>query len=231
VPVVGEAPTLLAPCLAAGRNPRVDEALALVAAAGLPVAPGRVAASAARAVRASRDLGLPVAAKLVVGAASHKSDVGGVRLGLASQAAVRDAARDLLALGRGLGSGRPLVLVQPMAPEGVDLILGVRRDPHFGPVALGGFGGIFVELLDHVALRVAPLTRAQAREMILGLRGASLLTGARGRPALDVDAAAEALVRLVALVEAAPAIRDIEVNPFRVLPKGGMALDARAVVG
>jgi acetyltransferase len=230
-PEVGDVPALLTPCLAAGRAPRVDEALALVAAAGLPAVPGRAVFSATAAARAGRELGMPVAAKLVSGAASHKSDVGGVRLGLGSQAAVRGAAKELLALGEGLGAERPAVLVQPMAPEGADLILGARRDPCLGVVALVGFGGIFVELLDQVALRVAPVTREQALGMIRGLRCAGLLGGARGRPLLDVDAAADALVRLVALLEAAPEIREIEVNPFRVLPTGGMALDARVVVG
>ncbi|MFH1468935.1 MAG: acetate--CoA ligase family protein [Pseudomonadota bacterium] len=230
-PEVGDAQAVLAPCLAERRDPRVDEAIALVAAAGLPVVPGRVVPGVGAAMRAGRELGLPAAAKLVASAASHKSDVGGVRLGLGSQAALRAAARDLLAVGRSLGAERPGVLVQPMAPEGVDLILGARRDPQLGTVALVGFGGIFVELLDQVALRVAPLSRAQARDMILGLRGSGMLTGARGRAALDVDAAAEALVRLAALLDVAPPIQEIEVNPFRVLPSGGLALDARVILG
>lgn len=229
-PEVGDAQAVLALCLAERRDPRVDEAIALVAAVGLTVVPGRVVPGAGAAMRAGRELGLPAAAKLVASAASHKSDVGGVRLGLGSQAALRAAARELLAVGRSLGAERPGVLVQPMAPEGVDLILGARRDPQLGTVALVGFGGIFVELLDQVALRVAPLSRAQARDMILGLRGSGMLTGARGRAALDVDAAAEALVRLAALLDVAPPIQEIEVNPFRVLPSGGLALDARVIL-
>ncbi len=215
-------------------GPTVDLALALIADCGVPVVPGRLVHSAAAAVRAGRELGLPCVAKLASAAASHKTDVGGVRLGLSSLGELGRSVTELLDLRRSLapaerGGG---VLVQAQAPAGLDLIVGGRRDPQFGPVVVAGFGGILVEVMGQVAMRVAPIGPSEARAMLLGLQGAELFEGVRGQPAPDIDAAVDAILRIAALLEACPEIAEIDVNPFRLLPagQGGLALDARVVL-
>jgi acetyltransferase len=120
------------------------------------------------------------------------------------------------------------VLVQAMAGgEETELLLGMVRDPQFGPLVMVGFGGIYVEVLDDTAARLAPLDRAEARRMLDELRMAPALRGARGRPAVDLDALADTICRFAALAAAAPALADLEINPLLVGPAGARALDAR----
>ena len=167
----------------------------------------------------------PVVLKVSHPDLAHKSDVGGVVLGLEDPDEIRAAARDLLALREGA-----TVLVEPQAPDGVvDLILGMRRDPVFGPVALLGIGGIFAEVLADVAVHVGLPTRGDVDAMVSRLAGRGLLTGARGRPAADLAAVAAALGALVRLAEERPEIAEIDVNPFRVYAQGGVVLDALVV--
>jgi acyl-CoA synthetase (NDP forming) len=118
-----------------------------------------------------------------------------------------------------------------MAPvgDGVELIVGARRDPRFGSVAAVGLGGIYAELFSDVAVGLAPLDVAEAERMLRSLRGAALLAGARGRPAFDVRAAAEAAAALSGVAAAHPGIAEIEVNPLLVTPDGAVALDARVI--
>jgi acyl-CoA synthetase (NDP forming) len=122
-------------------------------------------------------------------------------------------------------------LLQKMVSGGRELILGARRDPNFGPTVLFGLGGIYVEVLDDVSLRVAPLNRHDAEEMIAELRGSRLLRGARGQAPADVDALVEALLALSRLMIDHPEIAELDINPLVVLEKGALALDARIVVG
>jgi acyl-CoA synthetase (NDP forming) len=118
-----------------------------------------------------------------------------------------------------------------MAPlsEGAELIIGAKRDPRFGPIALVGMGGVYAELLLDVAQALAPVTAEQAVELIGSLNGAPVLRGARGRPPLDIAAAANALVALSHVAAARPEIAEVEVNPLLVLPHGALALDARII--
>jgi succinyl-CoA synthetase beta subunit len=120
------------------------------------------------------------------------------------------------------------VLVQAMArPGGVELLLGMVRDPQFGPLVMVGFGGIYVEVLDDTAARLAPLDRREARRMLDELRMAPALRGARGRPAVDVDVLAETMCRFAALAAAVPALAELEINPLVAGAEGVQALDAR----
>jgi acyl-CoA synthetase (NDP forming) len=121
--------------------------------------------------------------------------------------------------------------VEAMAPvaDGIELIVGARRDPRFGPVALVGLGGIYAELLGDVGVALAPLDRGEAMRLLESLQGAALLEGARGRAAVDVGAAADAAVALSRLAAARPDIAEIEVNPLLVTPEGALALDARII--
>jgi acetate---CoA ligase (ADP-forming) len=214
------------------------ESLALVATAGIPTTPVRPVPDAAGAVAAARDVGGSVALKLDVIGLGHKTDAGAVRLDLRGDDAVRDAATDLLALGARLaadgaaGPGLTVrgLLVEPMASPGLELIAGMRRDPQFGPIVVVGLGGVLTEVLDDVVLGLAPLSPAMAASMLAGLRGARVLDGVRGGPAVDRSAVAEVLVALGRLAAERPEIREIDLNPIVARPDGCVAVDALVVV-
>ncbi len=210
---------------ASGRAaPRVlstAQGLALLREAGIPAVETVAAADADAAARAADRLGYPVALKIDSPDIAHKTDVGGVRLGLADAAAVRRAFDEMIAEVRRRAPGARVdgCAVQPMAAGGVEMILGVKRDPLFGPAVVCGFGGVLVEILRDVAVRVPPFDRAEARAMLGELRGHALLRGARGRPPADVDALADAVVRLGALA-ASGRVHALDLNPLLVLPAG-----------
>jgi acetate---CoA ligase (ADP-forming) len=215
-----------APRVAAGGG--YAEARALLAAGGVPFVPGEIVAGAdadTAAVAAAR-IGWPVALKAL--GTLHKSDAGGVVLGVRDEGALRAAVADLAARLR-----PPALAVEAMAPAGagVELLIGVRRDPRFGPVALAGLGGVYAEVLRDVAVALAPVTPREAERMLLSLRGAPLLRGARGRTPVDVGAAARALGALSQVAAAHPEIAEVEVNPLLALPGGAVGLDARIVLG
>jgi acetyltransferase len=208
-----------------------DTAFRLFADAGIPTALFEVATTEDQAVDAALRMGPPVALKIEAAAIQHKSDVGGVELGLASEAAVREGYRRIhTRMSQLLGPTTPgAVLVQQMAAPGIEMLLGVKRDPHFGPVVACGFGGIFVELLDDVAIGLPPLTHGEAEGMVRGLRGWPLLDGARGRARADVSALCDAIVALSALTIAlGDRVEAIDANPLIVheAGRGIVAVDA-----
>jgi succinyl-CoA synthetase beta subunit len=201
------------------------DARALLAAGGVPFEPARVVSSAGKAVAAAAEIGYPVVLKAL--GTLHKSDVGGVVLGLDDERGLAAAFADL--------SERlapPAIVVERMAPldDGAELLAGVRWDARFGPVVLVGLGGVFTEVLRDVAVSLAPVDDEVARELLLSLRGAPLLLGARGRPPVDLDAAAAAVAALSRVAAAHPEIAEIEVNPLLALPAGTTGLDARIVL-
>jgi acetate---CoA ligase (ADP-forming) len=202
------------------------DAFTVLAAAGIPVEMPRLLASAEAALRAAREAEGPVALKVLAPGVTHKTEANGVRLGLATDDAVYGAATDLL----NAYPGAHLALQRMVS--GVELMLGARRDPHFGPVVSVGLGGTLVELMDDAALRLAPIAPADARAMLAETRVARLLGGWRDQPALDAAGAADALQRLSALVAAYPEIVEIDVNPLMVmLPERGVrAVDVRVFV-
>ena len=188
----------------------------------MPFAAARAVASAGEAAGAAAELGYPVVLKAL--GPLHKSDAGGVALGLDDEAALVAALEDMRTR-----LAPDAFSVERMAPlsQGVELLIGARWDARFGPVALAGLGGLFTEVLHDVAVALAPVDEARARAMILSLRAAPLLQGARGRPAMDVDAAAGALAALSRAAAEHPEIAAIEVNPLLALPDGALGLDAR----
>jgi acyl-CoA synthetase (NDP forming) len=213
--------------LAADRPAGDDGYLAardLVESAGVPLAPARAARTADEAVGAAEALGYPVVLKAL--GLLHKSDAGGVVLGLADAGAVAAAVGGLQARLQPSGYA-----VEPLVDRaaGVELIVGCRRDPRFGPLLLVGLGGVHAEVLRDTAVALAPATAEQAEALLRSLRGASLLEGVRGRPAVDVRAAAEAAAALSRLAARRPEIAEIEVNPLLALPTGAIGLDARIV--
>lgn len=213
------------------------EGRALLAAYGIPGPKEAVAATAEEAVEHARTLGFPVVLKVLSPDILHKTEVAGVRVGLRDEEAVFQAFRDIVESAKRHHPRVRLegVLVQEMVPStAVEVILGVLRDPEFGPVVVFGSGGILVELLKDSALRLPPLSREEALEMVRETRGAGLLQGFRGRPPADVDALADALVRLSQLaVDLGDVVRALDINPLMVLPQGQgvRAVDALVEVG
>ncbi|HEX2755788.1 MAG TPA: acetate--CoA ligase family protein, partial [Candidatus Limnocylindrales bacterium] len=230
-PAVGE-PALGEPAadLAAGplALPEV-ESLVRLEAAGLPVLRQVRVADADGAVAAATELGFPVVLKIDVVGLVHKSDAGAVRLGLTNGAAVRSAAAELLALPLPAGAVRRGLLVARQL-SGPELIVGGRRDPTFGPIVIVGLGGILADVLDDVAIRLAPLDPGTAEAMLDDLRGAAILAGARGRAAIDRSAVAQAIVRLGDLLVADPTILEIDCNPLISGVDGTAAVDALVVL-
>jgi acyl-CoA synthetase (NDP forming) len=209
------------------------DSLALLAGAGIPVTPARPASDADAAVAAAADLGYPVAVKLDAAGLAHKSDAGGVRLDLADEETLRRAAAELLAIGERLASDGPDVrglLVEPMAAPGLELIVGLTRDPQVGPVVLVGLGGILAEALDDVVLGLAPVGRDEALAMLARLRGARLLDGVRGRLPIARGAVADILVGVGRLGIERPEIEAIDLNPVIASATGAIAVDALVVI-
>ncbi|QYN32727.1 acetate--CoA ligase family protein [Pseudonocardia sp. DSM 110487] len=194
-----------------------DAAKRVVAALGVAVPARRACAGRDAAHRALAELGGPVAVKLLDAAVLHKTEVGGVRLGVRTPAEL-DEALDAI--------GADRVLVEGMASPGVDLVVGARRDPVFGPVVLVGLGGTVAEALADVAVRVAPISPDAAAGMADELAGRALLDGWRGGPVLDRAALGRFVAALGALLHAHPHLQDVEVNPLRVTADGLIALDA-----
>ncbi len=225
---------LIAYARSEGRDLLLSESMQVLGHYGIPTAVGVPAATVDEARAAAEQMGYPVAIKVISEQISHKSDVGGVQLNLRNGPAVEEAFGDML---RRIHQFYPEVkidgvLVQPMVTGGQELILGGRQDPNFGPVVLIGLGGIFVEVFEEVALRVAPITHLEASEMIDELRGAPILKGARGHKPSDIGSVIEALLRLSQLLIDFPEIRELDINPLRVFQEnhGCRALDARIMI-
>ncbi len=207
---------------------------AFLAALGLSVTRERLARTADEAVAHARDIGGPVALKVESADIAHKTESGAIRLGIAGASAVRAAHAEVLdaALAYKRDARVEGVLVQEMVGRGVEIMLGVARDPVFGPVIVAGLGGVHVEALRDLAYRVAPVTRAQAHEMLRELRGYRILEGVRGAPPADVDALAAMIERLSRIaVEFRDAIREIDLNPVVAGAAGVKVVDALIVCG
>lgn len=217
--------------ISAGARYSEYESKKLLGAVGLRVTVEHVATSADDAVRLAAEIGFPVVLKIVSPDIAHKSDIGGVLLDLKNEAEVRSGYDDIRASVAAAVPGARIdgVLVATMVPAGIETVLGVLRDPLFGPVVMFGLGGVFVEVLRDVVFRPAPFGVDDARIMIEEVRGSALLHGVRGAQPADIDALAEALSRLSLFAAAnADTIASIDINPFVVLPqgKGAIAVDA-----
>jgi acetate---CoA ligase (ADP-forming) len=202
----------------------------ILALADIPLAPlVTVEADPEMAARTAAELGFPVVAKAIATGLVHKTEVGGVILDLESSAAVRDAVRTLASRLSAARMNLTGVLLQHQVADGVEAIVGVTTDPAFGPLLVAGIGGVEVELLRDVSVRLTPVSDVDSAEMLGGLRTAKLLDGYRGAPAADRNALRDIIEKVSALVEAVPELEELELNPVRVFPrgKGAMAVDAR----
>jgi acetyltransferase len=206
------------------------DAMRLLQEFGIPLVETLTAADGDAAVHAAERIGYPVVLKVDSPDVVHKTDVGGVLIGCADAASVREGCRDVVTRVRAAAPAARIdgVLVQRMIAGGTEMILGLKSDPLFGPAVVCGFGGIFTEILRDVAIRVPPLTEDDPLEMIGELRGAGLLRGARGRRPADIPALAAAILGLAALAEAhRDRLRALDLNPLVVLDagRGVVALD------
>lgn len=210
------------------------EARDILTACGLTIPPSELAESPEQAAEIASRIGFPVVLKIASPDILHKTDVGGVKVGLETPSDVRDAF-DLITYRahRYLPDARLWgCLVQKMAPPGIEVLLGMNRDPQFGPLVTVGLGGIFVEILKDVAFRVAPFARGEAEQMLTEVRARAVLDGVRGKPPADKPALVEALLRISQLVSEFPEISELDINPFIAyeVGSGGIAIDMRLVL-
>ena len=192
----------------------------------------RPAASREEAVAVSREVGYPCVLKVASRDITHKSDAGGVKVGLEDEAQVAAAYDAILASCR---AARPDALidgvtVQDMAPPGLEVIVGMATDPQFGPVLMFGLGGVWVEVLGDVSFKIAPLTRDDARAAVGEIRAARLLDGFRGSEPVDRAALEDILLRVSEFVSATPQVGEMDLNPVFAYPDGAVAVDARVIL-
>ena len=212
----------------------VPETYDLLGCYGIRLAPMAVAKTAAEAADAAAKMGFPVVVKLVSATITHKTDVGGVVIGLRSKNDVKKAFDTihghLVKLGR--ENEMQGVMVQRMVMDGIETIVGVTQDPSFGPLMMFGAGGIYAELLKDVTIRLPPLTDLDAREMIKSIKMAKMLEGYRDTPAADTESVEDLLLRLSAMVEDIHQISELDFNPVKVMPKGAgyWVVDARIML-
>ena len=199
----------------------------LLACYRIPLVETRIATGARDAGQAAHELGSAVALKAIAPGVLHKSDAGGVRLGLKGSKAVERAAEEMAASFAKAGHPIEAFQVQPIVEPGVEMIVGVVQDQHFGPVLACGAGGTATELLKDVAVRITPITRGEAGRMLHSLKTFPQLDGYRGAPKADVAALEDVLLRVSALVEAHPQIAEMDLNPMVVHVSGAVAVDAR----
>lgn len=201
---------------------------------GLDVIPGKVAIDALEAAELAEEVGYPVAIKVVSPQILHKSDMGGIVLGAKSAEDVQNAVKNME---KQIMLADPQLtikgyLVEKMAPKGLEVIIGMKRDPAFGPMMMFGSGGVMVELFKDVGFGVAPLTPTQAMDLVESTKAGMLLKGFRGRPQYDIEAVVDTIGRLSQIALDHPAISEIEINPLLVLEegKGALVLDARMIL-
>ena len=223
------------PKLPAGILP-AEAAFRLLDSFGIPVVPTLLACNAEDAATTSERIGFPVALKVESAQITHKSDVGGVALNLASPSEVRATFTQIKNQVTTQNPSAEIagIVVQRMVPEGIEMILGIKRDPLFGPVIVCGFGGILVEILKDVAIGIPPVSREQAHSLLTGLRGWPLLTGIRGKPPADVDALCDAIVKVSNLaLSLGEQLLALDINPLVVHENnhGVAAVDALVQIG
>ena len=208
------------------------EAKQMLEEAGVPVSPARLAKTASEAAKVADELGYPVVLKVVSPQITHKTDVGGVELGLTSANDVREAFDRIAASVKKHAPKATIdgVAVQRMERPGVEVIIGMTKDPQFGPVLMFGLGGVLVEVLKDVAFRVIPINERDARQMVHEIKGYPLLEGYRGSEPADVAKVQELLLKVSAFVEAHPEVGELDLNPVFARGDGAVAVDARIVL-
>jgi acyl-CoA synthetase (NDP forming) len=208
------------------------EAKELLKQAGINVVETKLASSEDDAVALSREFGFPVVLKIASPDVVHKTDAGGVKLNLKTSNQVAKAYEDIM---KSIGEKYPKakiqgVSVQKMAKPGVEVIIGMSKDPQFGPVIMFGLGGVWVEVLKDVSFRIVPLERRDAREMIQEIKGRPLLEGYRGQDPVDIANLEELILKVSTFIEQHPEIKELDLNPVFAYKDGAVAVDARIIL-
>jgi acyl-CoA synthetase (NDP forming) len=208
------------------------ESKQLLKRAGIPVVEAKLAMTKKQAVSMSRELGFPVVLKVISADVIHKSDSGGVRLGLANSTQVGRAYSDIMSsvMQRHPQAKIQGISVQPMAPPGIEVIIGMSTDPQFGPVIMFGLGGVLVEILKDVSFRIVPVTTRDAGEMIREIKGYPVLAGFRGQKPASIAALEELIVKVSRFIEENPRVRELDLNPVFAYEDKAVAVDARVVL-
>ncbi|MFC1925359.1 acetate--CoA ligase family protein [Chloroflexota bacterium] len=208
------------------------ESKELLKKAGINVIETRLASSAKDAVALSKEFGFPVALKIASPEIIHKSDAGGVKTGLKNATQVSKAYREIITSVKQKHPEAAIdgVSVQPMARKGVEVIIGMSKDPQFGPVLMFGLGGVFVEILKDVSFRIVPLTPRDAREMVREIKGYPLLEGYRDQEPADIPLLEKMLLKVSDFSEKNPEIKELDLNPIFAYRDGAVAVDARVVL-
>ncbi|MBI4640509.1 MAG: acetate--CoA ligase family protein [Candidatus Tectomicrobia bacterium] len=199
---------------------------------GIPTTETRLATSRGEAVAFAKAIGFPVVLKIVSPDVLHKSDSGGVKLSINSEEEVKQAYDEILtSVKKAVPSAKiEGVSVQNMARSGLEVIIGLSKDPQFGPVLMFGIGGILVEIMKDVAFRIVPLTRRDAREMIREIKGYPLLEGYRGMEPANVPLLEEMILKVSNFADENPEVREMDLNPIYAYRDGALAVDARIIL-
>jgi len=215
-----------------GRSLLEHEAKAIVESYDIPVTKVRVTHSIDEAIRAAEEIGYPVVLKIVSPDIIHKSDVGGVIVNIKDSEGVKEAYERILTnVKQKMPDAKVVgILVQEFAPQGLEVIMGLIRDPQFGPTVMFGLGGVFVEIFKDVSFRIAPLTEQDAEDMINEIRAKPLLYGYRGSEPVDVDAIKDALIKTGRMGLEIEEIAEMDLNPTMVYPNGIKVVDARIIL-
>jgi acyl-CoA synthetase (NDP forming) len=208
------------------------ESKELLKEAGIPVVDARLAKTKAEAMTLSKKIGFPVALKVVSPDVTHKSDIGGVKLGLKNASQVGKAYSEILAAVKKHQRKAKIlgVSVQKMVRPGVEVIIGMTKDPQFGPVLMFGLGGILVEVLKDVSFKIVPLAKRDASEMIKEIKGYTLLEGYRGQEPADIPYLEGLILKVSDFVEKTPEIKELDLNPIFAYKDGAVAVDARVIL-
>jgi acetate---CoA ligase (ADP-forming) subunit beta len=204
----------------------------LLRRAGIPVVETKLARSKKEAVAISKEMGFPVVLKINSPDVIHKSDAGGVKLGLSNAAQVGRAYSQIISSIRQAYPEASIdgVSVQPMVPPGVEVIIGMSKDSQFGPVIMFGLGGILVEVLKDVSFRIVPVSERDAREMIREIKGYPILEGYRGQKPASLSALERLILKVSQFVEENAQIRELDLNPVFAYPDKAIAVDARIIL-
>jgi acetyl-CoA synthetase (ADP-forming) len=225
--------TIISQARREGRKALLEtEAKAICMEYAIPVTTFKLAKSEEEAAEFAGQIGFPVVLKIVSPDIIHKSDAGGVMVNLKSAVEVRNAYGKILENAKKYNSAAKIVgvLVQEMAPQSTEVIVGAIKDPQFGQTLMFGLGGIFVELLNDVTFRVAPITQEDAHEMVIKVKAYPLLKGYRNTPPADINAIINVLLNTSKLVMDYPEIKELDLNPIMAYEKGAKTVDARIIL-
>ncbi len=211
------------------RNLTEAESYSLLSEYGIPVPTYSVVSSEEEAVKIAKRLGFPLVMKIVSPDIMHKTDIGGIKMNIINSPQVRESYKNIICNVR---KNKPEaringMLLNKQAPKGVEVIVGMIRDPQFGPTVMFGLGGIFIEILKDVAFRVCPVERTDIEEMLTEIEGIKMLQGYRGQPRRDVNAIIDIILEISRLALDYPVVKEIDLNPIMVYEKGVVVVDAK----